>query len=408
MLVKENNTTVKPTASGTTEERLDELTDLVNTTMQSKSNFISRVNHQVHTLSNAIIGFSDLLSCDNLSNVQSDYIVEIREAAEALVSVTKNAADLSTIETGRLNIDMMNCSFGKMLDKIDSPVSLKANAKGLEFAIQQGSELPAHIHTDPAKLHQCLLNLCNNVIKLTDSGFVYLSVSLETHHKKPFIRFDVFGNDKEIDNNGQKKMSALFSRENKANQETFDPVDICLTLTNELTKLLNGNITETKQPDGNSAFSLVIPAGVDIKKVPQLEKRTAASTEMAESESTSEHKHIKHILLVDDVPSNRTVTSLLLEKMGLRVSVAANGAEAVKKAMEEKCDLVLMDIRMPGMDGYEAAKLLREKGFKSPIVALSASSSIDGSDKAKKGEFDKFLTKPVQGRKLYDVISQFE
>ena len=218
MQLKEQTMAVKSAAPKLIEERLEELKDLVNVTIQSKSHFINNVNHQIRTLSNAIIGFSELLRCDDLSNLQSDYVEEIRGAVEALVSVTNNAFDLSMIETGELNINLTGCPFDEMLDKIDSLMCLKANSKGLKFVIQQRSELPAQICTDSVKLSQCLLNLCNNVIKLTDSGYVYLDISLETYNKKPFVRFDVYGNDTDVYENDQKKMSGLFDQENKLKQ----------------------------------------------------------------------------------------------------------------------------------------------------------------------------------------------
>jgi CheY-like chemotaxis protein len=408
MRPEEKNATVKSTAPMPTEDRIKELEDLVNTTIQSKRQFINTVNHQIRTLSNAIIGFSELLRCDELSDIQSDYTMEIRGAADALVSVTSNASDLSKIEAGELNIDMTECPFDEILDEVDSLICLKAKAKGLKFAIQLCDELPAQIRTDSVKLCRCLSNLCNNIINLTNSGDVYLDISLKTCDKAPFIRFDIYGNGTDVYGKGRKKMFGPFGQENTSKQETFTPVDLCLVLTNELTTLLGGNTWETEMPDGSSVFSLAIPAGVDIKKVPLLQSHKSVSAEVVESASVVERKCDGHILLVEDDPSNQTVMSMLLETMGLRVSVASDGLEAVEKAFDEEFDLVLMDIKMPRMNGYEATKLLREKGFKSPIIALSASTPFDGFEEDKKSIFDDFITKPVDGRKLFEVITQYK
>ena len=406
MLPKEKKPNVKSSIPMPNKNSVKELEALVDSTNQSKSRFLNTVNHQIRTLSNAIIGFTELIRCDDLSDIQSEYIGEIRKASKSLVSVTKNAFDLSKIETGELNIKMADCAFGKMLDEIESLMRQKANPKGLEFAIQLCGELPAQINTDPVKLRQCLLNLCNNAVDLTDSGDVYLGVSLKTCGSDPFIRFDVYGNVSGDLENGRKKISGPFGQDDESKQEIFTPGDLCLVLTNELAKLLGGNVWETEMLDGSSVFSLEIPAGVEIKKVPLLEAHEPVSAEVVESESIAERKCDGHVLLVEDEPSNQVVMSMLLETMGMQVSTASDGVEAVEKAFDAEYDLVLMDIKMPRMNGYEAAKVLREKGFTSPIIALSASSSIDGFDEDDKNIFDNYITKPVDSRKLHEVITQ--
>jgi CheY-like chemotaxis protein len=246
MELKEKKTDVIPSAPDSTEQGLKELIGLMNAMMQSKNRFIDNVNHQVRTLSNAILGFSELLSCDPLTTLQSDYIQEIRRVAQALALVTSSAVDFSKIESGNINAGDMS--------PLPERKTIPAKAVDTEIAVQQKS-----------------------------SG---------------------------------------------------------------------------------------------------------------------------RILLIDDSPTNRTVLSLLMEKRGLQVSVAADGFEGVKMALDEEFDLILMDIHMPGMNGYEAEGLLRKNGFKSPIIAMSASDFVYDDNGNKQGEFDEFITKPIDGHKLYEVITQ--
>jgi len=146
--------------------------------IQFKSQLIANAAFQIRTLSNAIIGFSDLLRYEQLTDSQTEYVNEIYNAGKDVVALVDDVLELFRIESGQLSVDIVNCSFGGLLDKIDSLVRHCAEEKGLEFEILQCTDLPANIRTDSSKLCQCLINLVSNAIKFTEAGYVQLRLSL--------------------------------------------------------------------------------------------------------------------------------------------------------------------------------------------------------------------------------------
>lgn len=376
--------------------------------VQFKSQLIADVAFQIRTLSNAIIGFSDLLRYEELTGSQTDYVNEIYNAGKDVVALVDDVLELFRIESGQLSVDIVKCFFGGLLDKIDSLVRYSAEEKGLEFKILQCTDLPANIRTDPFKLCQCLNNLVSYVIKFTEEGHVYLKVSLEDRQGQPYVRFDVTDSGSYIPADKQELIFEPFAQVRSESEGLSTSSGLGLTITRHLVKLLGGRISVTSEPDEGSVFSLVIPAGVDVEAEPLMEQREPLVCVSDILNTTDRGEYAGHILLVENEPSNRTVMTLLLEAMGLRVSVAEDGMGAVEKAVSEPFDLILMDIKMPRMDGFKARRTLRDKGITIPIIALTASSpSDDDTDGRRLADFNCFLIKPVDSRKLYEAISKY-
>jgi CheY-like chemotaxis protein len=418
----------------------------IETAMLFKNQFIANMTFQIRTLSNAIIGFSDLLRYEQLTDSQKEYVAEIYQAGQGVVSLVDDVLELAKIQSGQRRCAVVNCSLVALLDKIDLLIRPLTNENGLEFEISQCTDLPATIRTDPDMLRQCLINLTGNAIKFTEKGCIQLKVSVEYSHAPaspdasrgggndtPFVRFDVVDTGIGISADKQKIIFEPFAQLKNTDEIILTSSGLGLTITAHLAKLLGGEVSVTSKVGKGSVFSLVVPAGVDIESEPLLdlsprEQRQPEQYLPEEFDTASQpggelvepQKCIGHVLLVEDQPSNRTVMSLLLETMGLRVSVAEDGIEAVEKAMGENhapaspdasrgggFDLILMDIRMPRMDGYEARRTLQEKGLATPIIALTATSPSDDPDGHKLSEFDGYLMKPVDSKKLYQVIAKY-
>ena len=372
-------------------------------TIQFNGRFIADMAYQIRTLSNAIIGFSELLLYEELTDSQTEYVNDICHAGQCVASLIGDVQDLSKIEAGQFKVDTLDCSLGWLLDKIDSSVRPLADEKGVDFTISQCTDLPANIRTDPAKLCQCLINLAGNAVKFTEAGSVNLKVSLEQCDGKAFVRFDVVDSGTAIPTDEQKTIFEPFAQ---VNGSIFAKSGLELTITSHLAKLLGGTLSFTSEPTGCSIFSFVIPAGVNIETEPLLQQRKLV-TSLPQPETAADMQCVGHILLAEYEPSNRTGMTLLLETMGMRVSVAEDGVQAVQKATDEQFDLILMDIKMPNMDGYEATRILREKGLVTPVIALTAASASDNADSYTQTDFNCFLTKPVDRKKLYETISVY-
>ena len=381
--------------------------------LQSKKRFIDNMAYQIRTLSNAIIGFCDLLNQENLKDTQKEYVSEIYQASQGLVSLVNNVLDMTRIEIGQLEVEKMDCPLRWLIEEVEMLIRPSVESKGLDFKIEKSDDLPANIQTDPTRIRQCLLNLAGNAVKYTERGYVQINVSMADIEGEYFVRFDVIDSGIGIEPERQKNIFEPHTEVEEANDSILTSLDLGLTvtsglsMTNYIAKLLGGTLSVTSNVDIGSTFTLLIPAGVDIALEPKLEERYSTSDADNEFAPALSQQCSGDILLVEDEPSNRTVITLLLETIGMHVTAAENGLEAVEKATKEHFDLIFMDVKMPKMNGDEAAKILREKGVTIPIIALSAGAVSDIGDKKVKTVFDSFLAKPVDSRKLYNTICNY-
>jgi CheY-like chemotaxis protein/nitrogen-specific signal transduction histidine kinase len=411
---KRYNNTLKETASSILDKNATEQSkELKEKALQSKKRFTENIAHQIRTLSNAIVGFCDLLNQENLADSQKEYVTEIYQASQGLVSLVNNVLDMSRIETGQILLEKTDCPLAWLLDEIEILIRPSAEAKGLDFRMVKAPDLPANIQTDPARIRQCLINLAGNAVKYTEHGSVQLKVSIEHFNEIPFVRFDIIDSGVGISPDIQKQIFEPYAELQNANESILTSLDLGLMITNPLAmtnylvKLLGGSISVTSEVGVGSVFTILIPAGVDVTAGPRLEERYGDSEEDNQTQAHMHKQCSGNVLLVEDEPSNRTVITLLLETIGMRVTVAENGLEAVDKAAKETFDIIFMDIKMPKMNGDEAAKILRQKGVAAPIIALSAGTPADVADDDINKTFDSFLAKPVDSRKLHNTICNY-
>jgi PAS domain S-box-containing protein len=374
--------------------------DLAN---QAKSQFLANMSHEIRTPMNAIIGFSDILSEEELSDQQKDYVNTIGKSGKHLLQVINDILDFSKIEAGKLDIEMRDCDLENLPAVIESMIYPSAAKKGLAFEIHRSSDLPATIHTDDARVQQCLINLANNAIKFTAKGHVYINISLENKNNRPYIRFDVEDTGIGIPADKQQKVFEPFTQASGDTSRKYGGSGLGLTITRQLATLLGGQLTLTSEEGKGSVFSLVIPAGVDILKQTPI----PASPRPSEKGRPKAVQYSGHVLVAEDIPANQILIQALLAKLGLQVTLACDGAEAVEKASAAPFDFILMDIQMPNMNGYEAVRMLRKKGVKIPIVALTAHAMESDRQKSLEAGCDDHLSKPINRNKLIEVLGKY-
>ena len=373
---------------------------------QAKSQFLANMSHEIRTPMNSILGFSELLAQEQLPDEQRDYINMIRSSGNSLLAIINDILDFSKIEAGKLDTEIIECSLEKLLGNINSMLRPKATKKGLDLKILHKTELPANISTDPTRLYQCLTNLINNAIKFTENGHVYVVVSMEDIEEKPHIRFDVEDTGIGIPEDKHDSIFESFSQADGSTTRKFGGTGLGLAITKHLAKILGGSIAVQSKPSKGAIFSLLIPAGLDIKSQPLLgEAKMKEYTQ--ESPQTAEEKYSGNILIAEDNPANQRLIQILLKKMGLQVTLVEDGRQAVEAATTRSFDLVFMDMQMPVMNGYEATELLRKKGMTVPIVALTANAMKEDKQKCLDAGCDKYLTKPVDRKKLSEVLSRY-
>lgn len=385
------------------EESLKQAKTQAEAANEAKNQFLANMSHEMRTPLNAIIGFSKILMQEELAEEHKEHLKMIYDSGTHLLGLINDILNISSIETSKINIKMNQCSLGHVIANIESMMQPFATGKGLTFEIREKGDLPANIVTDGVRLQQCLTNLVNNAIKFTEQGHIYVNISLEDKDSKPRIRFEVEDTGIGITPEFQQKIFEPFVQEDDGTSRKYGGTGLGLAITRKFAVLLGGEITLTSEKGKGSVFSLIIPAGVDLTAQPLLNRRKTID----EASKVKQDRFSGCILVAEDVKTNQVLMKFLLEKIGLKVTIAENGAEAVDKALGQKFDLIFMDIQMPKVNGYEATRTLRDKGFKMPIVALTAGTMEGDEAKCIEAGCDVYLSKPVVISKLIETLSKY-
>jgi CheY-like chemotaxis protein len=382
------------------------------TALNVKPQLIDNLAYQIRTLSNAIIGFSNLLSAEDLTDTQQEYVNEIHQAGRGLSCIVNDVLDLARIESGNLRPDYAECDLADLLEDIENAIGRAAAQKGLGFNVIPSGTLPARIHTDPARLKRCLLNLAGNAIQYTHQGYVHILIRLEANPSRPMIRFDIVDTGVGIDSSHLQTIFDPIQKTERINSGMLASINLgvqgcgLLSITRRLVELLGGRIEVTSETGVGSTFSILLPVGVDVHRQPAL-VYPPSPEDLKSDEDREEKQCVGHVLLVEDEESNRTVLSLMLENLGLEVTTASEGRQAVAAVREKSFDAILMDIQLPDMNGYEVTRQLRQMGLAAPVIALSAGVLSDGDDRRIAELFNAFLAKPVDGPQLAEVLQSF-
>lgn len=373
----------------------------------AKSEFLANMSHEIRTPMNAIIGFSDMLADEDLTPAQSENVSIIRGAGKNLLNLINDILDFSKIEAGQLDTEKIDCSLGKLLNDVESMMLPLAKEKSLDFKIIAGRELPAQLRSDPFRLQQCLINLVNNALKFTAQGHVYLEVSLQEDNGKHFIRFDVEDTGIGIPEDRQSVIFETFTQVDTSTTRKYGGTGLGLAITRQLAELMGGELTLTSRPGKGSIFSLIIPVGVDVRRQPILDRSRAIERKADESSIQDNTLRTGKVMVAEDVMGNQQLMKIMLSRLGVEVVIAKDGKVAVDEALSHSFDLILMDMHMPIMDGYEATRILRQQGYKKPIVALTAN-AMKGDDQACfSAGCDGYLIKPIDLRELTRVLAKY-
>ncbi|MBW8034555.1 MAG: response regulator, partial [Planctomycetes bacterium] len=308
--------------------------------------------------------------------------------------------DYSKIEAGKLKVTPANHAIKTILAGIDSMMRPLAVKKNINFEVICGETLPAIIQTDHDRLHQCLINLVSNAIKFTSAGHVHLNVSLEHKDAKPFIRFDVEDTGIGILPDMQEHIFEPFAQVEKGSTRKYGGTGLGLPITSQLAHLLGGELTVSNCRRKGSTFSLLIPAGVDVTSLPTLQKEKIITTK----ENTNMYSG--SVLIAEDDKSCQVLTTKLLERLGLDITTADDGNEALEKSENQSFDLIFMDVRMPNLNGLEATKILRKNKKKIPIIALTAHAMEGDRKLCIKAGCDEYLSKPIDHNKLTKILDR--
>jgi signal transduction histidine kinase/CheY-like chemotaxis protein/HPt (histidine-containing phosphotransfer) domain-containing protein len=364
---------------------------------RTKSQFLANMSHEIRTPLNAILGFADILhkaGRDMEPTERDDYLETIHSSGRHLLTLINDILDLSKIEAGMLDVERVPCSPHQVVAQVVSVLRVRAEEKGIALEYNWSGGIPEIITTDPARLRQLLMNLVGNAIKFTPTGAVEISGRLVEEDGRKLLRFDVSDTGIGIAPDKLESIFDPFVQADSSVTRQFGGTGLGLPISRRLTALLGGRLEVTSELGVGSVFTFWIDPG-PLADTPAT--RTAPPQIDGEAIVPGEAPRLPalRILLVDDGATNRKLINLMLRRAGADVVTAENGRVAVERAMAEHFDLVLMDMQMPVMDGYTAARTLRDRGLALPIIALTAHAMKGDEDACRAAGCSGYLAKPI-------------
>jgi PAS domain S-box-containing protein len=375
--------------------------DKANNANLAKSEFLANMSHEIRTPMNAILGFSEALYHKLDSAQHRKMVKSVLSSGNLLMSLLNDILDLSKIEAGKLEITPQPIDLNYILQEIELLFKDKANKKGIDISILIDNDLPVLLMLDEIRIKQVIFNLVGNAIKFTPSGYVKVKVSYTRHlENSGELKIEVEDSGIGIPESQQEIIFEAFGQQSGQSNRVYGGVGLGLAISKRLVENMAGTITVSSQEGEGSVFRVVIP---DVKVGP---------TDFVKKENFNDIQDITFekasILVVDDVHSNIEMVETLLSSSGLEVLSAVSGEIALEILDHLTPDLILMDIRMPGLDGFEAAGRIKADPSLAHIPVIAFTASVFSSDKINKsGKFDGVLFKPVNRSELFTLFARF-
>jgi PAS domain S-box-containing protein len=369
----------------------------------AKSSFLANMSHEIRTPMNAILGFSQLMQRDKaLTGHQRQQLDIINNSGEHLLALINDILEMSKIEAGRLLANMGAFDLGWMLDELERLFAERAAAKGLSLRFVRADDLPTSIVSDENKLRQIFLNLLGNAVKFTDAGMIEMRVNaLRQDTGQLRLLVEVQDTGRGIAAGDRDKLFTYFEQAGSSHS-TEPGTGLGLAICREFVELLGGTIDVISEPGKGSTFRFDVPVGEALAEAitPPAPRRRVIGLR--------EDEPRYRVLVADDAKDNRELLVQLLEPLGFEVKCVANGREVLDAFKEWQPDIILMDMRMPVMDGYEATRLIRssEGGGEAKILGVTASAFTDARQSVLDAGVDEFVAKPFDEADLFEKIGQ--
>lgn len=375
---------------------------------RAKSFFLANMSHEIRTPLGAILGFSELIAKPEINDQQKkEFVGNIKKNGEQLTRIIDDILDISKVEAGKVIIEKKAVHLSPLLYQIQSLMNMRAKEKNIKFEIRTEGMLPEEFLTDEIRLKQILMNVIGNAIKFTDSGTVTLLCKMSNNeYRDQSIDFYVTDTGCGIAENTQKVLFSPFSQADSSLTRKHGGTGLGLSLSKRLAEQLGGSLTLVQSKEGEGSTFLVrirckAPQGLRHMEAPIVSQPGKAKPVVRIGLEGTQ------ILLVEDSQDNQEIFKYYLENAGAQVELVEDGLSAVRKATEKDFDIILMDIQVPGIDGKEATRRIRSRGYERPIVALTAHAMVEERQSCLDAGCDGQITKPVTGDQLISEISNY-
>ncbi len=366
----------------------------------AKSAFLANMSHEIRTPLAAILGFTELMKETITSSERMRFADIIIRSGHSLTRLIDDILDISKVEAGRLELENIDFEIEPVIEEILGLFHEIARAKNVKLTMSIDERTPHIVNSDPVRVRQILLNLIGNAIKFTSKGEVELSVRpLDNNHKTPQLEFQIRDSGVGMSMDQAARLFEPFTQADNSTTRKFGGTGLGLALSRKLANALGGDVRVSAcAPSVGCTFVATISTGDTAEKKSHCNLLEVPQIPAAEK---------IRVLLVEDSEDNRFLVAHALRKAGVEVDFAENGAEGVLKASAADYDVVLMDMQMPIMDGYEATKALRDKGYDKPIVAITAMGMVEESRRVRKLGCDAHVPKPIDYSLLVRTIRDF-
>lgn len=399
---------------------------------RGKSDFLSNMSHEIRTPINAVLGMNEMILRESLNannhlpedkekvkHIFDDickYSGNIESAGNNLLYLINDILDFSKIESGKMQLVETDYRFSSVLNDVSNMIFFKAKDKGLDFDVDVDSNIPDDLHGDEIRVRQIIINLLNNAVKYTKQGYVHLKVSgkkISDSSSKEAIDLIIAVSDTGIGIKEEdiKKLFTKFERVDLEQNSTVEGTGLGLAITKNLLEMMGGTINVESVYNEGSTFTVHLPQiVVSDEPVGDFRKKFDESIQNMDEYVESFHAPDANILIVDDTKMNLVVVEGLLNHTGLKIDTATSGEESIRMAKDNKYDIILMDQRMPGMNGTEAMQRIREqKGLNTdtPFICLTADAISGAKERYMKAGFVDYITKPIDYKALEKTLISY-
>lgn len=372
---------------------------------KAKEQFLANISHEIRTPINGIAGMAELLSQSPTAEESTTYLHAIKTAADNLKVIINDILDLASIESGKLKFERIGFNIKDLLSSLIDTFQVQAREKGIQVFVEVDEGANTILLGDPVRLNQVLINLIGNAIKFTHHGYIRVHCSVEKKHRRKYdMKFDVIDTGIGIPSDKLETIFESFSQADESVTRKYGGTGLGLTIVKQLVELQGGRITVESVEDEGSTFSVHIPYAIGSAEDIHDNSRNHIITTHRDSLKDMS------ILLVEDNDINRLYATSILKNWHCKVDTAENGYVAVEKIKDNDFDIVLMDIQMPVMDGFEATKAIRlgdAPGNTIPIIALTANATRKDIEKCLSAGMNDCIPKPFTPEDLFRMLFKY-